>query len=104
MRLRRVEEVTVTADPGGLFEKSLDVQRSVVRVRLRQEGGLHLARELQLRAALGLLHGACSGFLLRLPTAQCHGNERAEGDEDAHVLRAELGAVPRVHGLHHTAA
>ena len=66
--------------------------------------GLHLARKLQLGAALGLLHGACPGFLLRLPATKCHGNQRAEGHEDAHVLCAEPGAVIRIHGLHDTAA
>ena len=102
--MRRVEEVTITADPGGLFEKSLDAQRPVLRLWLWQEGGLHLARKLQLGAALSLLHSACPSLLLRLSAAQCHRNQRAEGHEDAHVLRAELGAVPRIHGLHDTAA
>ena len=104
MWLRRVEEVTVTADPGSLFEKSLDAQRPVLRAGLWQEGRLYLACKLQLSALLGLLHGARLGLLFSLSAAQCHGNERAEGDENAYVLGTKLGAVSRVHSLHYAAA
>jgi hypothetical protein len=104
MGLRRLEKVTITADPGSLFEKSLDAQRSVLHVGFRQESHLHLARKLQFGTALGLLHGAYPCFLVRLSAAQCHRNQRAESHEDTHVLRAELGAIQRIHGLHDTAA